>query len=123
MQVGTTKDQGLYNKSSAAVHPGALAAETLPQYNTIQQKQIDNRSENALACIILHEWSCQKVLIKPGCGKLSSRTLKLVLMKQTSHLAKKYSAHSCILCYCTTSECKFEDTNFQSETLQLNCLP
>ena len=30
MQVGTTKDQGLYNKSSAAVHSGALAARTLP---------------------------------------------------------------------------------------------
>ena len=30
MQVGTTKDQGLYNKPSAAVHPGALAAGTLP---------------------------------------------------------------------------------------------
>ena len=30
MQVGTIKDQGLYNKSSAAVHPGALAAGTLP---------------------------------------------------------------------------------------------
>ena len=37
MQVGTTKDQGLYNKPSAAVHPGALAAGTLPQYNTIPQ--------------------------------------------------------------------------------------
>ena len=36
MQVGTTKDQGLYNKPSAAVHPGALAAGILPQYNTIQ---------------------------------------------------------------------------------------
>ena len=35
MQVGTTKDQGLYNKPSAAVHPGALAARILPQYNTI----------------------------------------------------------------------------------------
>ena len=35
MPVGTTKDQGLYNKRSAAVHPGALAAGTLPQYNTI----------------------------------------------------------------------------------------
>ena len=30
MQVGTTKDQGLYNKPSAAAHPGALAAGTLP---------------------------------------------------------------------------------------------
>ena len=37
MQVGTTKDQGLYNKPSAAVHRGALAAVTLPRYNTIQQ--------------------------------------------------------------------------------------
>ena len=35
MQEGTTKDQGLYNKPSAAVLPGALAAGTL-QYNTIQ---------------------------------------------------------------------------------------
>ena len=34
-EVGTTKDQGLYNKPSAAVHLGALAAGTLPQYNTI----------------------------------------------------------------------------------------
>ena len=36
VQVGTTTDQGLYNKPSAAVHPGALAAGTVPQYNTIQ---------------------------------------------------------------------------------------
>ena len=36
VQVGMTKDQGLYNKPSAAVHPGALAAGTLPQYNTRQ---------------------------------------------------------------------------------------
>ena len=35
MQVGTTKDQGLYNKSSAAVHPGALTAGALAQYNTM----------------------------------------------------------------------------------------
>ena len=36
--VGKTKDQGLYNKPSAAVNPRALAAWTLPttiQYNTI----------------------------------------------------------------------------------------
>ena len=33
MQVGTSKDQGLYNKPSAAVHPWALAAGTLPQYS------------------------------------------------------------------------------------------
>ena len=36
MQLGTTKDQGLYNKPSAAVNPGALAAGTLPQHNTIR---------------------------------------------------------------------------------------
>ena len=35
MQVGTTKEQGFYIKPSAAVHVGALAAGTLPQYNTI----------------------------------------------------------------------------------------
>ena len=34
MLVGRTKDQGFYNKPSAAVHPGSLAAGTLPQYNT-----------------------------------------------------------------------------------------
>ena len=38
MEVGTTEDQGLYNEPSAAVHPGALAAGTLPQYNTIPHK-------------------------------------------------------------------------------------
>ena len=37
VQVGTTKDQGLYNKPSAAVHPGTLAAGTLQQYSKIQQ--------------------------------------------------------------------------------------
>ena len=35
MQVGTTKDQGLYNKLSAAVHKEALATRTLPKYNTM----------------------------------------------------------------------------------------
>ena len=34
VQVGRNKDQGLYNKPSAAVHPGTLAAGTLPQYNS-----------------------------------------------------------------------------------------
>ena len=35
MQLGTTKDQGLYNKPWAEVHLGALAAGTIPQYNTM----------------------------------------------------------------------------------------
>ena len=46
MQVGTTKDQFLYNKPSAAVYPEALAAGTLLQYNTIRttwQKREDVR--------------------------------------------------------------------------------
>ena len=43
MQVGKTKDHGLYNKPSAAMHPGALAAGTLPQYNTI--KSLDQVTE------------------------------------------------------------------------------
>ena len=34
MQVGTTKDQGVYNKPLAAMHPGALAAGTLLKYNS-----------------------------------------------------------------------------------------
>ena len=34
VQAVKTKDQGLYNKPSDAVHPGALAAGTLLQYNT-----------------------------------------------------------------------------------------
>ena len=37
VQVGTTEDQGLYNKPLAAVHPGALAAGTLPHNKTCRQ--------------------------------------------------------------------------------------
>ena len=48
MQVGTTKDQGLYNKPSAAVHPGALAAGTLAQYNTVSP-----RTRQLLTCTII----------------------------------------------------------------------
>ena len=40
VQVGTTKDQGLYNKPSAALHPEVLAAGTLPQYKTVQYNTI-----------------------------------------------------------------------------------
>ena len=42
MQVGTTKDQGLYNKPSAAAHPEALAAGTLLKYNIPAVEQIAN---------------------------------------------------------------------------------
>ena len=44
MQVGTTKDQGLYNKPSVAVHPGALANGTLLQYSTIQYNKIQYKT-------------------------------------------------------------------------------
>ena len=44
MRVGTTKDQGLYNKPSAAVHPGALAAGTLLQYKSTRVSK-DQKTE------------------------------------------------------------------------------
>ena len=49
MQVGTTKDQDLYNKPSAAVHPGALGAGTLPQCNSVST--IDKKYE--IRCSVL----------------------------------------------------------------------
>ena len=49
MQVGTTKDQGLYNKPSAAVRPGPLATGTLPQYSTIQ---MPTGPSDSLTCVI-----------------------------------------------------------------------
>ena len=52
MQVGTTKDQGLYNKPSAAVHPGALAAGNLPQYNTIGCVRTDGEANIALVQLL-----------------------------------------------------------------------
>ena len=52
MQVGTNKDQGLYNKPSAAVHPGALAAGTLPQYNTTQHNTIFDNSHYSLFLLL-----------------------------------------------------------------------
>ena len=46
MQVGKTKDQSLYKKPSAAVHPGALAAGTLPQYKHNRSAMVSHRDEN-----------------------------------------------------------------------------
>jgi hypothetical protein len=43
VKVGTTTDQGLYNKPSAAVHPGALAAGTLPNNVTNLLGPLDQR--------------------------------------------------------------------------------
>ena len=58
MQVGTTKDQGLCNKPSAAVHPGALAAGTLPLYNTIPPRKGKNNFKavkTSLLCPCLND--------------------------------------------------------------------
>ena len=56
MQVGRTEDQGLYNKPSAAVHPGALAAGTLPQYKTVQYDKIHSESHKILSGNKLPHW-------------------------------------------------------------------
>ena len=50
MQVGTTKDQRLYNKPLTAVQPGGLAAGTLLQYNIIQYNIIPYVSEIRQRC-------------------------------------------------------------------------
>ena len=50
MQVGTNKDQGLYNKPSAAVYPGALTEGTLPQYNTMGNVQTPNGKRTSAPC-------------------------------------------------------------------------
>ena len=41
MQLGTTEDRGLYSKPLAAVHPVALAARSVPQYNTTLNLSLD----------------------------------------------------------------------------------
>ena len=65
VQVRNTKDQGLYNKPSAAVHPGALAGGTLPQYKTIQYS--NNERNNKLirpSLLILHKKQSFRTLHK-----------------------------------------------------------
>ena len=52
MQVGTTKDHGLYNKPSAAVHPGALVAGTLLQCNTTNHVRVDASKYPAIRPLI-----------------------------------------------------------------------
>ena len=63
MQVGTTKDQGLYNKPSAPVHPGALAAGTLPQYNTMVLSVTDFTA-NPPVCVCIENRNSQRALKK-----------------------------------------------------------
>ena len=54
MQVGTTEDQGLYNKPWTAVHPGALAAGTLSHNITCidirSVKQRNIKQHNNISC-------------------------------------------------------------------------
>ena len=66
MQVGTTKDQGLYNKPSAAVHSVALVAGTLPQYNYSSCPRVQTETE-------ARQTSCPRKM-RPGfvSGLLSS---------------------------------------------------
>ena len=63
MQVGTTKEQGLYNKPSDAVHPGALAAGTLLQYNIIQYNTLGELRSLLEMIIILQITSVSEALI------------------------------------------------------------
>ena len=63
MQVGTTKEQGLYNKPSDAVHPGALAAGTLLQYNIIQYNTLGELRSLLEMIIILQITSGSEALI------------------------------------------------------------
>ena len=51
VQVGTTKEQVLYNKPSAAVHPGVLAAGSLPQYSRLQYSTV---------CATTYRWKCSR---------------------------------------------------------------
>ena len=73
MQVGTTKDQGLYNKPSAAVHPETLAAGTLPQY-TIQYLATTRNSGFHILRISL-EYCHQHDLISKNLKTATHRTL------------------------------------------------
>ena len=63
MQVGTTKDQGLYNKPSAAVHPGALAAGTL-LHNITKLSVLSTIWHESVGCVIwdvlVYEWPIPK---------------------------------------------------------------
>ena len=72
MEVGETKDQDLYNKPSAAVHPGALAVGTLTQYNTIQPLSLE--------CAVGADDSC----FKNSCLN-SQREIRLVSVIFLSH--------------------------------------
>ena len=79
MQVGTTKDQGLYDKPSTAVHPGTLAAGTLPKYsNTWPVTNSSLRSPTLLITVSVYIilplflysckiWSFPPRFLKIGC--------------------------------------------------------
>ena len=69
MQVGKTKDQGLYNKPSAAVHPEALDAGNLPQYN----KRFNRGWGGGKPKVGAHNFSA--TVTKPNPNNSSHRTL------------------------------------------------
>ena len=62
MQVGMTKDQGVYNKPLAEVHPGALAAGTL--LHTYICRQIVLFVKSTLqAYLCLNNLSCEDLFL------------------------------------------------------------
>ena len=84
-KVGTTKDQGLYNKPSAAVHPRALAAGTLPQYNTSHivngKRSVVHGGQNDPAHVLgkVHElqWDSHKLTCRTADDTGSLRVLEM----------------------------------------------
>ena len=85
MQVGTNKDQGLYNKPSAAVHPGELAAGTLAQYkynvspeeNGWSKYKRERDRERDMAKLSLSQHSRVEVSNAPNASNASKRLLRL----------------------------------------------
>ena len=140
MQVGTNKDQGLYNKPSAAVHPGALAAGTLLQYNTTHDnpylifiyeflflsvpQKLKFRGEagegNIPVCIETHSWkkyfetggrhSC-KNLMSTSNTDLSSFLITLISLRKSGDL---YQETEGIIINSSTT---FVRLNFQNTSL------
>ena len=111
MKIGKIKEQGLYNKPSAAVHPGALAPGTLPQYNTIQYNTIQyntiqatiknvhyNKQRLFSTSFILHT---DRVTFYSGLGYMTSTVDKTLFYKGlTNHLTVRPHAWLYSVCVC-----------------------
>ena len=100
MQVGTTKDQGLYNKPSVAVHPGALAAGTLPQYN----KNTRAHDLVSLKYLLLSHYRSRK----SGCQMRSSKKCHIVKVCQYYNCTLSLSAVKIYVSKITSEENRME---------------